>query len=230
MQGYIDISIHAPLAGCDHPARYKTPCTANFNPRTPCGVRPMPFPGRLTNSRFQSTHPLRGATADCQLTEAFDGISIHAPLAGCDPSPFPQLNQILISIHAPLAGCDGGDARKWLTMAQFQSTHPLRGATFTVLSLLRYVCISIHAPLAGCDPPHMIQGLRNIDFNPRTPCGVRRSRARSRMVALRFQSTHPLRGATQNRFVLNLANARISIHAPLAGCDSKNVQRKLHFF
>lgn len=23
---------------------------------------------------------------------------------------------------------------------------------------------------------------------------------------------------------------QISIHAPLAGCDSKNVQRKLHFF
>lgn len=23
---------------------------------------------------------------------------------------------------------------------------------------------------------------------------------------------------------------KISIHAPLAGCDSKNVQRKLHFF
>lgn len=26
------------------------------------------------------------------------------------------------------------------------------------------------------------------------------------------------------------ASQKISIHAPLAGCDSKNVQRKLHFF
>ena len=35
------------------------------------------------------------------------------------------------------------------------------------------------------------------DFNPRTPCGVRRPRAINRLPVDRFQSTHPLRGATK---------------------------------
>ena len=57
---------------------------------------------------------------------------------------------------------------------QFQSTHPVRGAT-----------TALEIPLA-----------KPINFNPRTPCGVRR------------HSTHNLIG-----------NMGISIHAPRAGCD-----------
>ena len=34
---------------------------------------------------------------------------------------------------------------------QFQSTHPLRGATCSADYLLGLTDISIHAPLAGCD-------------------------------------------------------------------------------
>ncbi len=61
-----DISIHAPLAGCDAgrctPKSQKT----HFNPRTPCGVRlRQRLPGRSA-ARFQSTHPLRGATPDAR--------------------------------------------------------------------------------------------------------------------------------------------------------------------
>ena len=36
----IDISIHAPLAGCDAPSAAACSRTRDFNPRTPCGVRP----------------------------------------------------------------------------------------------------------------------------------------------------------------------------------------------
>ena len=80
------ISIHAPLAGCDHrhPGQDdgaadhfnpRTPCGVrrrvsvscsirpDFNPRTPCGVRPWPAPIKRSCILFQSTHPLRGATA-----------------------------------------------------------------------------------------------------------------------------------------------------------------------
>ena len=35
-----------------------------------------------------------------------------------------------ISIHAPLAGCDLFDANEDYFYIKFQSTHPLRGATF----------------------------------------------------------------------------------------------------
>ena len=34
------ISIHAPRAGCDRATQGGFPCRRNFNPRTPCGVRP----------------------------------------------------------------------------------------------------------------------------------------------------------------------------------------------
>ena len=34
---------------------------------------------------------------------------------------------------------------------QFQSTHPLRGATGSTDQALQVIEISIHAPLAGCD-------------------------------------------------------------------------------
>ena len=79
------ISIHAPLAGCDVRIRLFQSRSSNFNPRTPCGVRPK-----------YAAKPSDGAQ-----------ISIHAPLAGCDVRCRPNSNPPAISIHAPLAGCDG---------------------------------------------------------------------------------------------------------------------------
>ena len=124
---------------------------------------------------FQSTHPLRGAT-HCFLTlKGNVFISIHAPLAGCDnlgggvighllyfnprtpcgvrPYVRGLVDQDSISIHAPLAGCDVECGLRLIGYSQFQSTHPLRGAT---LSGFTFYCCS-------------------CNFNPRTPCGVRRA-------------------------------------------------------
>ena len=78
----------------------------------------------------------------------------------------------------------------------FQSTHPLRGATISVL--LRIV--------------------PDLDFNPRTPCGVRHIGFSGYPISSAFQSTHPLRGATWPPSACQRWSA-ISIHAPLAGCD-----------
>ena len=57
---------------------------------------------------------------------------------------------------------------------KFQSTHPVRGATAYALAVFRNDLISIHAPRAGCDPCAAPTGAVLPDFNPRTPCGVRR--------------------------------------------------------
>ena len=78
----------------------------NFNPRTPCGVRPMLDGEVVDNDKFQSTHPLRGATGYAAGGRTEMMISIHAPLAGCDRAPAVVPNAAEISIHAPLAGCD----------------------------------------------------------------------------------------------------------------------------
>ena len=107
------------------------------------------------------------------------------------------------------------------SLAQFQSTLPVRGATssqvahllrpshfnprspcgerlafclFGALSLL----ISIHAPHAGSDADRILTSSHARDFNPRSPCGERR-------VAR-----------------LSLARWFISIHAPHAGSDRSN--------
>ena len=214
------ISIHAPLAGCDLERRPRLFPAADFNPRTPCGVRLNCAPIPSSESEFQSTHPLRGATPiSCSPCFA-SSISIHAPLAGCDPRQHRIRKAAPISIHAPLAGCD-------------------------CIDRLNGICriISIHAPLAGCDfdckfvLPHFYHfnprtpcGVRPLDrlrkkvftdFNPRTPCGVRPPTKGVQSYIVAFQSTHPLRGATSEVLCVILCFV-ISIHAPLAGCDIRS--------
>ena len=102
--------------------------SADFNPRTPCGVRPGLESISLPQSTFQSTHPLRGATK----TRRRLGRSL-----------------IFQSTH-PLRGATYVGDRLW-TPSRFQSTHPLRGATIRDNAEFGVYCISIHAPLAGCD-------------------------------------------------------------------------------
>ena len=149
--------------------------------------------------KFQSTHPLRGATAAERTAAAGREISIHAPLAGCDGLCDVVGKILAISIHAPLAGCDshhsvyqrmnrafqsthplrGATTRLWgwrWAPRKFQSTHPLRGATESLPLRRRPRGISIHAPLAGCDLRGDDRRRVHHDFNPRTPCGVRHGR------------------------------------------------------
>ena len=149
-----------------------------------------------TNTTFQSTRPLRGATtvrgrsvpvlryfnprAPCGARRSTlrrhhqrRRISIHAPLAGrdCRWSRWPD--GWYISIHAPLAGRDtAGEFRERCDL-EFQSTRPLRGATLDKIS---------------------------ADYTRE------------------FQSTRPLRGATCTAPRAPFAPV-ISIHAPLAGRD-----------
>ena len=78
------ISIHAPLTGCD--------------------IKSFKLLQLL--AIFQSTHPLRDATALTNAIKDHVGISIHAPLTGCDRISFLASIKISISIHAPLTGCD----------------------------------------------------------------------------------------------------------------------------
>ena len=196
--GHPCISIHAPLAGCDPAAAYGAPPCRNFNPRTPCGVRPG--------------GPLRGRGAR--------DISIHAPLAGCDGAYFGAGPDIAISIHAPLAGCDeiqdsrGSDRERHFNprtpcgvrrrtsplpphnfphfnprtpcgvrqlsaansarRSGFQSTHPLRGATCTALVGMSETGFQSTHPLRGATAAEVSADSFCSHFNPRTPCGVRR--------------------------------------------------------
>ena len=62
--------------------------------------------------RFQSTHPMRGATWAEGAVSGKSFISIHAPHEGCDGIVDRFDGQDFISIHAPHEGCDSGGTAK----------------------------------------------------------------------------------------------------------------------
>ena len=191
------ISIPAPLAGCDVRAPSRSRRTLDFNPRTPCGVRPpQPSPPQPSPK-----------------------ISIHAPLAGCDFCSFYILQYFLVfqSTH-PLRGATLLGLRTKTGTLHFNPRTPCgvrhqdgrapaadrhfnpRTPWGVRRRAARAGCdrrpISIHAPLAGCDPFADFGKAAAGNFNPRTPCGVRPKAGREQTMEIKFQSTHPLRGAT----------------------------------
>ena len=171
-------------------------CSSGFNPRAPCGARPvsssMMLPDRCFNPRapcgarrqvtfdtvsdlrFQSTRPMRGATRRRVKALLYRIVSIHAPHAGRDRILCPCHKGFRVSIHAPHAGRD----------------------LVYVLEALAHLDVSIHAPHAGRDPMAMISCALRSSFNPRAPCGARLARVGVMMGSMPFQSTRPMRGAT----------------------------------
>ena len=147
----INISIHAPLAGCDQgSAQLDSPAIISIHAPL-AGCDQACRAGAANPRKFQSTHPLRGATEIAAAGKPDTSISIHAPLAGCDwraealRCDRPNFNpRTPCGVRLPeLVGLAIGGG--------FQSTHPLRGAT----------------------PPHSPGSAAMSNFNPRTPCGVR---------------------------------------------------------
>ena len=123
------ISTHAPLAGCDASRRKPRPGPPDFNPRTPCGVRPsaqIPGAGTLP-------------------------ISTHAPLAGCDrPSGEADAGETDFNPRTPCGVrlvSDGVPPEE----INFNPRTPCGVRLFYPCLLSPYVVISTHAPLAGCD-------------------------------------------------------------------------------
>ena len=151
-----------------------------------------------------------------------------------------------ISIHAPHTGRDRPETHAPTPMKQFQSTRPIRGATIFSGSLAHFKDISIHAPHTGRDPapgwrpplrsyfnPRAPYGARLIcydlsiavpTFNPRAPYGARHVVAwRNTGEFAAFQSTRPIRGATQPSSPPPFPDL-ISIHAPHTGRDLYRVR------
>ena len=123
-------------------------------------------------------------------------ISIHAPRVGSDRGALPRCRQGLsISIHAPRVGSDA--VRGVLVPLRIISIHaPRVGSDIIFFCVSGGRLISIHAPRVGSDPlsrsrsSHRSQfqstlpvwgatsggscrRSKNLDFNPRSPCGER---------------------------------------------------------
>ena len=148
---------------------------AYFNPRIPCGMRRIGIHLPLCDTRFQSTHPMRDATSGKVIIDPESGISIHASHAGCDKYvTYDNGSELSISIHASHAGCD---------------------------SLLDTA-------------PRAIQ-----NFNPRIPCGMRHAQQgyRQNHNKISIHASHA--GCDDSWDYVKLAEQEISIHASHAGCD-----------
>ena len=102
------ISIHAPHAGRDEINAAVMRSPPYFNPRAPCGARPVWCVYVDIHCTFQSTRPMRGATGFCA--------KMAVPMKD-------------ISIHAPHAGRDACWRESKSRERTFQSTRPMRGAT-----------------------------------------------------------------------------------------------------
>ena len=211
-----------------------------FNPRAPCGARRWVHPCLRAPLGFQSTRPMRGATALDDWCARLRGVSIHAPHAGRDVCGFPphrrgrcfnprapcgarlgsiESNRLLDSFN-PRAPC--GARQRLLAEIdeewQFQSTRPMRGATGRAVNECHFD-IGFN-PRAPCGARHTVTMSLSVlsGFNPRAPCGARPIPTRHEINGLLFQSTRPMRGATQSH-VFIFPYIMVSIHAPHAGRD-----------
>ena len=140
---------------------------------------------------------MRGATSGGNAGNVLPHISIHAPHAGCDRRRQRGGHGAHISIHAPHAGCDCLSLRFRSDQLIFQSTHPMRGATVVYRRL---------SALAA-------------DFNPRTPCGVRRNDFFYAGLYISISIHAPHAGCDLGEGTVYVVIYVISIHAPHAGCD-----------
>ena len=128
---------------------------------------------------------------------------------------------------------------------QFQSTRPVWGATVRHGSQPRRHRISIHAPRVGRDGWRRFRHSPLSNFNPRAPCGARRSFRRcpspsdhfnprapcgARPVCMiyhyrttAFQSTRPVWGATFSRFWILCSSIQFQSTRPVWGATCAHV-------
>ena len=167
---------------------------------------------------FQSTRPVRSATASGHGWPLIHFVSIHAPRTERDSNDDKRFGNSYVSIHAPRTERDifsialqldrNGfnprapyGARRMVpgnptVFVWFQSTRPVRSATDTPTNCIRSISVSIHAPRTERDK-------RKLWIDPRGIVSIHAPRTERdgfvrhfRMRYLRFQSTRPVRSAT----------------------------------
>ena len=195
------------------------PACCYFNPRSPWGERLHSALCFSAGCPFQSTLPVGGATGAASCPAPRFLISIHAPRGGSDDiTSSGQTKTVNFNPRSPWGERHGtmyfdytkdnfnprspwGERRisggHCCTIAGFQSTLPVGGATGIKFMPWLSISISIHAPRGGSDW----------------------KTTKSVWIPCQFQSTLPVGGATCKRYGQNRAVSRISIHAPRGGSD-----------
>ena len=101
------VSIHAPHAGRDPKLSHCLTSFHGFNPRAPCGARPISILDSYCEREFQSTRPMRGATFLWYQRLYGELFQSTRPMRGATIRLFIFSESVRVSIHAPHAGRDG---------------------------------------------------------------------------------------------------------------------------
>ena len=173
----------------------------NENPGAFQSTRPLRGATATTTSSvvhalFQPMRPLRGATPAGQLP--FMRQPYFNPRAPCGARPFLPTRQCLPKEFQPTRPLRGATAKLLTTLLPlvFQPTRPLRGATTFLPDSLILIDISTHAPLAGRDT-ETVHKSGYTSISTHAPLAGRDvSWGWFSPYYLEFQPTRPLRGAT----------------------------------
>ena len=171
---YYVISIHAPHTGRDCGARQRGSLRGHFNPRAPYGAR--------RPSRCRCLH--RGY------------FNPRAPYGARHTKNVLSLYSSSISIHAPHTGRDGAKHNYYICSNKFQSTRPIRGATWPTRPYAPHsTAFQSTRPIRGATGAETLQDYLHL-FQSTRPIRGATGMDNSGKTTLVFQSTRPIRGAT----------------------------------
>ena len=103
-----------PVRGATHPKLGKSQRNRDFNPRSPCGERQMPFDAAQRFPDFNPRSPCGERRKKSKIDSVKPRISTHAPRAGSDQKTCMFGIKQQISTHAPRAGSDCKSAQIFL--------------------------------------------------------------------------------------------------------------------
>ena len=214
------ISIHAPRVGSDRINVAISILLCHFNPRSPCGERPMSKSSRTFLQYFNPRSPCGERPRKQGQRQGAHRFQSTLPVWGATRKQTGQRRELQISIHAPRVGSDPEASRQRAASPAFQSTLPVWGATIQSGEGSSEDFISIHAPRVGSDLTFRMQRRLLLVFQSTLPVwGATRELRSNRRSSMVFQSTLPVWGATQ-RDKKKGKGKYISIHAPRVGSDN----------
>ena len=185
---------------------------------------------------------MRDATVNAIGASSIVPVSIHASRAGRDPTQnCIEKAKERFNPRVP-CGTRPRDEGAFKKLDEFQSTRPVRDATFLGCFTFQNAKVSIHASRAGRDFPCRYQpykllfqstrpvrdathqfdvpGRDNARFNPRVPCGTRRDWTPEDYAGW-LVSIHASRAGRDPRIRRTTAIGEVSIHASRAGRDGQ---------
>ena len=203
-----------------------------FNPRSSCEERPMVR--SLNSARVISIHAPHARSDDILTYGDIIPVSFQSTLLmrGATLPASGRRGRCLISIHAPHARSDPADNHYELTDEQFQSTLLMRGATFIpAYSFSPSSAFQSTLLMRGATATQSTRASCRAHFNPRSSCEERPFAGSRSTCSGHFNP----RSSCEERpaLILDLrCCAHISIHAPHARSDEKNMptQRAMDIF